>query len=76
MLSVALEYRQGDRNGFRVYRPARGGGSCERFGEYKTLNRIPLPLEFYQNIFALNMHFGSSYSERMRDGMVSQFFQL
>ena len=27
-----------------VYRPARGGRSCERFGGYKTLNRIPLPL--------------------------------
>ena len=24
--------------------PARGGRSCERFGGYKTINRIPLPL--------------------------------
>ena len=24
--------------------PARGGRSCERFGGYKTVNRIPLPL--------------------------------
>ena len=24
--------------------PARGGRSCEHFGGYKTLNRIPLPL--------------------------------
>ena len=24
--------------------PARGGGSCEHFGGYKTINRIPLPL--------------------------------
>ena len=23
---------------------ARGGRSCERFGGYKTINRIPLPL--------------------------------
>ena len=23
--------------------PARGGRSCEHFGGYKTLNRIPLP---------------------------------
>ena len=23
--------------------PARGGRSCERFGGYKTINRIPLP---------------------------------
>ena len=27
-----------------MYRPARGGRSCERFGGYKTLNRIPFPL--------------------------------
>ena len=27
-----------------MYRPARGGRSCERFGGYKTINRIPLPL--------------------------------
>ena len=24
--------------------PARGGGSCERFGGYKTINRILVPL--------------------------------
>ena len=24
--------------------PPRGGRSCERFGGYKTINRIPLPL--------------------------------
>ena len=23
--------------------PARGGRSCEHFGGYKTINRIPLP---------------------------------
>ena len=34
----------GDRNGFRVYRPARGRRLCEHFGGYKTINRIPLPL--------------------------------
>ena len=27
-----------------MYRPARGGRLCERFGGYKTINRIPLPL--------------------------------
>ena len=27
-----------------MYRPARGGRSCEHFGGYKTINRIPLPL--------------------------------
>ena len=26
--------------------PARGGRSCEHFGGYKTINRIPLPLPF------------------------------
>ena len=25
--------------------PARGGRSCEHFGGYKTINRIPLPLK-------------------------------
>ena len=49
MLPVALQYPPGDCNGFRVYRPARGGKSCERFGGYKTINRIPLPL-FDSNI--------------------------
>ena len=44
MLPVALEYPQGDRNGFRAYRPARGGRSCEHFGGYKTINRIPFYL--------------------------------
>ena len=24
-----------------MYRPARGGRSCEHFGGYKTINRIP-----------------------------------
>ena len=43
MLPVALEYPPGDWNGFRVYRPARGGRSCERFGGCKTINQIPLP---------------------------------
>ena len=27
--------------------PARGGRSCEHFGGYKTINRIPLPLLFF-----------------------------
>ena len=27
---------------FPCYRPARGGSSCERFGGYKPINRIPL----------------------------------
>ena len=26
--------------------PARGGRSCERFGGYKTINRIPLDFVF------------------------------
>ena len=44
MLPVALEYSPGDWNGFRVYRPARGGKSCEGSGGYKTMNRVPLLL--------------------------------
>ena len=27
--------------------PARGGRSCEHFGGYKTINRIPLPLPLF-----------------------------
>ena len=50
MLPVALEYPPGDWNGLRVYRPARGGRSCERFGGYKTINQIPLFTE-------LNKHY-------------------
>ena len=29
-----------------VYRPARGGRSCEHFGGYKTINRIPIAENF------------------------------
>ena len=29
--------------------PARGGRSCEHFGGYKTINRIPLPLYIRQS---------------------------
>ena len=47
MLPVALEYPPGNWNGFRVYMPARGGRSCEQFGGYKTINRIPLPVPLY-----------------------------
>ena len=28
--------------------PARGGRSCEHFGGYKTINRIPLPLPLHR----------------------------
>ena len=49
MLPVALEYFAGDCNGFRVYRPARGGRSCKHFGGHKTINRIPLfPLQVHR----------------------------
>ena len=30
--------------------PARGGRSCEHFGGYKTINRIPLPLYTLQPV--------------------------
>ena len=44
MLQVALEYPSEDCNGFRVYRPARGGKSCEHSEGYKIINQIPLSL--------------------------------
>ena len=48
MLPVALEYYPGDRNGVHVYRPARGGRSCEHFGGYNIINRIPSPTSRYR----------------------------
>ena len=44
MLPAALEYPSGDWNGLCVYRPAMEGRSCEHFGGYMTINRMPLPL--------------------------------
>ena len=29
-----------------MYRPVRGGRSCEHFGGYTTINRIPLPYKY------------------------------
>ena len=46
----------GDWNGFRVYRPDRGGRSCELFGGYKTINRIPLPLKSSGHFWALQAY--------------------
>ena len=46
MLPAALEYPLGYWSDFRVYRPDREGRLCEYFGEYKTINRIPVP--FYR----------------------------
>ena len=31
--------------------PARGGRSCEHFGGYKTINRIPLPLFHIASVY-------------------------
>ena len=36
--------------------PARGGRSCEHFGGYKTLNRIPLPLPLPLNRGSGSLH--------------------
>ena len=43
MLPVALEYPRGIEMVSVCTVPARGGRSCEHFGGYKTINRIPLP---------------------------------
>ena len=50
LLPAALKHPSGDGNGFRVYRPAGGGRSCEHFGGYKTINRIPLLLLPYNQL--------------------------
>ena len=41
MLPVALVYPPGIEMVFVCTVPARGGRSCERFGGYTTINRIP-----------------------------------
>ena len=41
MLPTALEHPQGIEMVSVCTVPARGGRSCERFGGYKTINRIP-----------------------------------
>ena len=39
--------------------PARGGRSCEHFGGYKTINRIPLPFnQYFYVIYFLKDFFG------------------
>ena len=43
MLPDALEYPPGIEMVSVCTVAARGGRSCERFGGYKTINRIPLP---------------------------------
>ena len=40
MLPAAQDYTSGDWNSLHVYKPARGGRSCEHFGGYKTINQI------------------------------------
>ena len=61
MLPVALEYSLGDWNGFRVYRPARGGRSFEHFGGYKTINRIHLFKAVYMTFYCcVPWHWDSS----------------
>ena len=42
MLAVALKYPPGIVMVSVCTVPARGGRSCEHFGGYKTINRIPL----------------------------------
>ena len=40
--------------------PARGGRSCECFGGYKTINRIPLPLYIRSDLSLKPMHLQAS----------------
>ena len=61
MLPVALEYPPGDWNGFRVYRPARGGRSCEHLGGYKTINRNLY--HFFKPWQQLNLHWKHEISQ-------------
>ena len=51
--------------------PARGGGSCEHFGGYKTINRIPLLIEYFLMIHSIFMLLGS-----MLPGQVYETFQI
>ena len=75
MLPFALEYSRGDRNGFRVYRPARGGRLCERFDEYRTIKQIPLPLPLCtSNVVMTNIAHTMSYGGHYYVGCVLQCF--
>ena len=42
--------------------PARGGRSCERFGGYKTINRIPLPLPLRVCVCVCVCEYSSAHS--------------
>ena len=58
MLPVALEYPPGIEMVSVCTVPARGGRSCEHFGGYKTINRIPLPLcERYRQALYMNFDY-------------------
>ena len=75
MLPTALEYPSGDWNGFRMHRPARGGRSCEHFGGYKTINRIPLPLhKIFEGKFVIGFLWSFHHAaEKEHSCMVSNY---
>ena len=53
MLPVVLEYPPGIEMVSVCTVPARGGRSCERFGGYKTINRIPLLFDTVDSEFII-----------------------
>ena len=57
MIPVVQEYPPGVEMVSVCSVPARGGRSCERFGGYKTINRIHLPLLFH----AIHVHLPLNY---------------
>ena len=57
MLPVALEYPPGIEMVSVCTVPASGGRSCEHFGGYNTINRIPLPLYTHTYIFLWVMQY-------------------
>ena len=54
MLPAALEYPSGIEMVFECTVPAREGRSCEHFGGYRTINRIPLPVLLFCRLAVLH----------------------
>ena len=52
--------------------PARGGRSCERFGGYKTINRIPFTFTMNEMNLRLHIsHFGNDINHFIVYQMIS-----
>ena len=56
--------------------PARGGRSCEHFGGYKTINRIPLETVIWiQDTFDNNLEINPSNATFIQSTRTQRFFE-